>query len=205
MKQPETLPIFPLTGVILLPGADLPLHIFEPRYIAMLEDALKGDRMIGMIQPTGEVMRCGTPCVHRIGCAGEIVDSQKTEDGRWFITLQGRARFEVQSELPGLRGYRIVQPDWSLFEDKADDADSLQCDRPRLEEALERYLARAGLACNEATLKTCPTSTLITALPMVCPFSPPEKQALLEAQTPTDRASMLMSLLEMSAASKTMQ
>jgi Lon protease-like protein len=169
----------------------------------MLEDALKGENYIGMIQPTGDLMRCGTPCVHRIGCAGEIIDSKKTDDGRWFVTLEGRQRFEIADELPGLRGYRVVQADWSLYSDSVGEAPS--CDRARLEDALTRYLGRAGLACNEVTLRDCPTAKLITTLPMVCPFSPPEKQALLEAETPSARAAMLISLLEMSAASKTLQ
>lgn len=189
---PDTLPIFPLTGALLLPGGTLPLNIFEPRYVAMVEDALKGDRVIGMIQPTGERMRCNTPCIHTTGCAGAISEYTQTEDGRYLIALTGLRRFHVREEIASLRGYRRIRPEW-LQEAPTPTA----LDRQRLLPALGKYLARQGLECSLEAAATCNDTKLLTTLAMICPFSPAEQQALLEAKDNAARAELLTCLIEM--------
>ena len=133
---PATLPIFPLAGVLLLPRGRLPLHIFEPRYVAMLEDALLGDRMIGMIQPFDPACRDDAAVVYPIGCAGRITAFRDMEDGRYLITLTGLCRFRVGRELEGSRGYRRVEPVWDGFLDDLREEPEPPLDRSRLFEAL---------------------------------------------------------------------
>src|SRR5205085_10260131 len=112
---PDILPIFPLTGVLLLPRGRLPLNIFEPRYLAMTRGALAGDRLIGMVQPRDPTASGGNPRVYPTGCAGRITSFSETEDGRFLITLTGTCRFRIREELPLLEGYRRVVPEWSEF------------------------------------------------------------------------------------------
>ena len=128
---PAQIPIFPLTGVLLLPRGELPLNIFEPRYLHMAEDALAADRIIGMIQPTEHESTQANPPVYRTGCAGRIVAFQETEDGRFLLTLKGLCRFDVEQELPLKRGYRPVLADWSRHRDDLK-AGSERIDRARL-------------------------------------------------------------------------
>src|ERR1700731_963988 len=112
---PDTLPIFPLTGVLLLPRGRLPLNIFEPRYLAMTRDALGGERLIGMVQPSDPTVAGMNPPVYPIGCAGRLTQFSETDDGRFLITLTGVSRFRIREELPLLDGYRRVVPDWQPF------------------------------------------------------------------------------------------
>ena len=114
-QLPEIVPIFPLTGVLLLPRGKLPLNVFEPRYLAMTEDALSGNRMIGIIQPSDPLSRASVPPVYPIGCAGRITSFSETDDGRYLITLTGVCRFETVRELPIVRGYRRVDVSWERF------------------------------------------------------------------------------------------
>ena len=202
MKQhelPEILPIFPLSGVLLLPGGRLPLNIFEPRYLAMTEAALRGDRLIGMIQPRGEGDALS---LYETGCAGKITHFEETNDGRYLITLTGVARFKVAVELPQQDGFRRIRPDWSPYPKDAEHADHLGIDRGRLHTLLGSYFALEGLSCNWDTIEDTPDNSLITCLAMVCPFDAREKQALLEAGCCKDRAGLFMTLLEMAVSGR---
>ena len=196
----QTLPIFPLTGVLLLPRGQLPLNIFEPRYIAMIDDALSSDRLIGMIQPVDGATNGSAPPVYSTGCAGRITTFDETDDGRYLITLTGLCRFHLEEELATMRGYRRVKTDWSPFRiDMAPAEDDLDFDRQRLHQALSTYFQRQGISANWDAIDCTPDDRLVTSLAMICPFSACEKQALLEAPTPQERAALLLSLIEMAA------
>jgi Lon protease-like protein len=200
-RLPAWLPIFPLTGVLLLPRGRLPLNIFEPRYLAMFDDALAGERMIGMIQPSGQ----GgdgykqEPALYAIGCAGRITSFSETGDGRYMVALDGVSRFRVSEELPLNRGYRSVVPDWTPFAVDLTE-EELSFDRPRLIELLQAYFRQQQLSANWDAIGQAPDERLLTSLAMICPFAPPEKQALLEAGCVSDRARLMMSLLEIAIA-----
>jgi len=201
-KLPATLPVFPLPGVLLLPRGKLPLNIFEPRYLAMTEDALAGNRMIGMIQPSDPACRGPEPPVYPIGCAGRITTFSETEDGRFLITLTGTCRFEVTRELPTTRGYRRIIPCWDRFAvDLAEPAAS-DLDRPRLIEGLRSYFRLQGISANWEAIEATADEKLVTSLAMICPFDPPEKQALLEALTLAERGRLLIALIEMAVLDK---
>jgi len=202
-QLPETLPIFPLGGVLLLPGGCLPLHIFEPRYVAMIEDAMASDKVIGMIQPDGGRMRCGSPSVHSIGCAGQITSCTATDDGRYFISLHGLSRFKVADELGGMRGYRVARANWGDFAQDLAPQGPTTFERWRLLSALRRYFSKQQLNCDWSAANACEGDKLVTTLCMVCPFTPAEKQALLEAPDMNARASLLFSLLELNAVDAT--
>lgn len=192
---PGSLPVFPLGGVLLLPRGRLPLHIFEPRYRAMVEDALRSDRLIGMIQPRSR--SCGES-LYPTGCAGRIVEFVDNEDGRYFITLSGVCRFSVAAALEPRAGYRRVVPDWSPWQtDLAPLPQSARVDRARLSPLLRAYLEQNEMSCRWDHIDGTPDEDLITCLAMICPFSPEEKQALLEARTGTERAGVFLTLLEM--------
>lgn len=196
LHLPETLPIFPLNDVILLPKGDLPLNIFEPRYIAMIDDALKsGNRLIGMIQPNKDKERSNSSGLQPLGTAGRIVSFRETNDQRYLITLRGVARFEVKSELSTIRGYRRIEADW-----KKSDLTQPYCDnfidRDRLFSAMSDYFTIFDLTPDWQKLYKASDDSLIIALSMVCPFSPPEKQALLEAEDTLERSQILINFVE---------
>lgn len=196
---PRSLPIFPLPGVLLLPRGKLPLNVFEPRYLNMVQDALAGDRMIGMIQPTEEEHEDRPPALYRTGCAGRIVAFSETDDGRLLITLAGLCRFDIEDEVPTTRGYRRVVPSWSRFAADVGAEVEPRVDRARLLRSLEAYFKAQGLSADWDAIKGTPDGRLLIALAMVCPFAPNEKQALLEASDPTQRAETLLALMEMAA------
>jgi Lon protease-like protein len=167
---PSTIPVFPLAGVLLLPRGSLPLNIFEPRYLAMTEDALATtDRLIGMIQPTEPERGDKPPSLYTVGCAGRIASFSETDDGRYLITLSGVCRFGVSEEVATMRGYRRVVPDF----------------------------ARYGMSADWNAITDSPDDRLVTTLSMFCPFEPQEKQALLECATLAERSATLVALLEM--------
>lgn len=196
---PRELPIFPLTGVLLLPQGKLPLNIFEPRYLNMTNGALAGTRMIGMIQPTG-ANEGDQPDVYRTGCAGRLTSFSESEDGRYLITLSGLIRFDFEEELPLRDGYRVVVPDWSPYRaDLAEETDA-GIDRDRMLRALKGYFTVNNVDANWDAITETPTDRLVNALAMMCPFQPSEKQALLEAKTLADRANVMVALLEMTLA-----
>lgn len=197
---PRVFPVFPLTGALLLPQGKLPLNVFEPRYLAMVEDALAQGRMFGMIQPDPAQPRGETgPGLYGVGCLGRLSSFSETEDGRYLITLTGVARFRVTQEVGMQRGYRRVEAAYDGFEDDLAPpvTDMLPVPRTELVAALHGYFDRAGLEANWDAVARMPDETLVTTLCMVCPFSPPEKQALLEAPGAADRAHALYALLRM--------
>lgn len=193
---PELLPIFPLTGVLLLPRGRLPLNIFEPRYLAMFRDAMEGERLIGMVQPSDPPIREMNPAVYPLGCAGRITNFSETEDGRFLVALTGVSRFRIKEELELLSGYRRVVPDWDGFaDDRAPDETSF--DRPRLTQGLRTFFGQREVQADWTAIEQAPAEHFVTSIAMACPFAPSEKQALLEAQTLADRAALLTALIEM--------
>lgn len=198
-QLPETIPVFPLTGALLLPGGKLPLNIFEPRYLNMVQDALAGPRLIGMVQPLPEAPDGIPPPLYRTGCAGRITSFSETDDGRLLITLTGLCRFQVGEELATMRGYRRVIAQWSGFQaDLAEPAPAAEAvDRDRLGRALKAYFKHQGISANWDAIAQAPDDRLVTSLAMICPFSASEKQALLEAPDRSGRAEMLLALIEM--------
>ena len=200
---PEIIPIFPLTGVLLLPRGRLPLNIFEPRYLAMTKDALGGDRLIGMVQPSepqdDNRGRGGSanPPVYPIGCAGRITAFSETDDGRNLVTLTGVSRFRIRDELPLLSGYRRVVADWAPFARDRDPTDEPGFDRERFARALKGYFAQRQISADWEAIEKAPGEHLLTSIAMLCPFAPSEKQALLEAADLEERARLLVALIEM--------
>lgn len=192
---PDEIPVFPLPGVLLLPRGVLPLNIFEPRYLAMVDHALKTHRLIGMIQPKDD------GGIHDVGCAGRITAFEETGDGRYLITLTGVSRFRVAEETAQREGFRNVKTDLRGFALDTEPAGCLDINRSGLTTLLEEYFDLQGLSCSWERVKDAPDERLITCLSMVCPFSPQEKQALLEAVTCHDRAALFMTLLELAVRS----
>ncbi len=193
---PPVLPIFPLPGALLLPGGQLPLNIFEPRYVAMVRDALAGERLIGMIQPNEEARDIGAAKVYGTGCAGRITAFSETEDGRYVITLTGLIRFDVARELPPLNEYRRVVPDFARFRRDLEE-DTGEVDRQGFLAVLNGYLEATGIEGNWEAIEDAETESLVTSLAMMCPFGPPEKQALLEALTLPERIETMSTIMEM--------
>jgi uncharacterized protein len=197
---PKILPVFPLSGVLVLPRGQLPLNVFEPRYLTMVDAALSGDRLIGMIQPAEREEITLKPPLSAVGCAGRITAYRETDDGRYLITLTGICRFKVAEELTTEMPYRQVRADFTPFaSDLADAADS-DFPRERLLGALKAYLSQRDMKADWQSVMNAPGETLINALSMLCPFEPAEKQALLEAQDWEQRVAILTALLEMAGA-----
>jgi len=195
---PQRLAVFPLTGVLLLPRGRLPLNIFEPRYLAMTRHALGAGQLIGMIQPEEGAGDAGDPPLRRTGCMGRITEFQETEDGRYLITLAGLCRFDIAHEPPRAQLFRIVEADWRRFRHDLEEA-TPEFDRERLAAALKPFFKRHGIAADFNAIATAPAERLVTSLAMLCPFPPREKQALLEAADASERARLLIGLLEMEA------
>jgi Lon protease-like protein len=189
---PETIPVFPLSGVLLLPTGNLPLNIFEKRYLKMVEDSLASSRLIGMIQPKNEASD-----LYDIGCAGKITEFRETNDGRYLITLTGISRFRVEKELQVNTPYRQIKAGWSEFKQDLEPSSQLGLDRTRLQELLQAYFSSQEMNCDWGAVEKATDGKLITCLSMVCPFEPKEKQALLEAAGCKARAETFMTMLEM--------
>ena len=188
---PSVIPVFPLSGVILLPDCDLPLHIFEPRYRQMIEDAQEEDRIIGVIQP----MQKGddpVPKLYNIGGAGRIKTCMPLEDGRYYITLKGIQRFSIMQELPATKPYRQVAAKW--LTDSIVMPDNF--DRNKLIDQLNIFLSQRDLAADFNQFQFVPDNFFIDTLSMTMPFEPAEKQALLEAESAWARAELFTNLLQ---------
>ncbi len=197
-QLPETIPVFPLAGALLMPGAQLPLNIFEPRYLRMVDDALAGARTIGMIQPRGNDVR-GASELFDVGCAGRITSFSETGDGRYLITLTGVRRFRLIEEINTDTPYRQARADWNAYEIDAHVDDSGDAvDRDLFLEIMRDYLDAEGLKADWDAAENAPVEALVVSLAMGCPFSISEKQALLEAPTIVEQADCLMALMEMS-------
>lgn len=198
---PKSLPVFPLTAALLLPNGNLPLNIFEPRYLAMIDTALAGDRMIGMVQPaiTGHPSTENDLC--QIGCAGRLVSFSETSDGRYVIGLAGICRYSVQSELETTTPFRQVVADWSAFEDDLKpDPSNNQIDRELLLKTFRAYLDQNDMEADWESIEKADTGVLVNALSMMSPYGPAEKQAFLEAENLKQRADTLVAITEMSLA-----
>ena len=196
------LPVFPLTGSLLLPGNFLPLNIFEPRYRNMVADALKTDRLIGMVQPrlpgpdNFGVADEARPELYSVGCAGVIEESERQEDGRYLIVLKGTCRFRIQSEIDERRGYRRVVAGFDEFVIDLQPPDE-ELDRPVLLAAIEAFSADHGLEFDRDLLAALPPLNLLHAVAAALPFTSEEKQALLEAPSPEERQQTLLTLMGM--------
>ncbi len=194
---PNTIPVFPLPGALLLPRARLPLQIFEPRYLAMLDDTLKTtDRLIGMIQP-----RDGGPneatALQAIGCAGRLTSFTETDDGRYMVTLSGISRFRILEEIEGFAPYRRCRVSWVGFDRDLGTAEKDPgFDRDRFFDALGRYFDSEGLQTDWESLKEAEDELLVNSLSMLCPFEPEDKQALLEAPSLQTRRETILTLIE---------
>ena len=198
---PQVIPVFPLDGALLLPGGDLPLQIFEPRYLNMVDDVMAGDRIIGMIQTRAGGDR-ERPKLSQVGCAGRITSYAETSDGRYLIILTGVCRFECGEEMTVRMPYRQLRARYERFEDDLAEGDSAEAPaaaRDRFAKALKRYLNHRELDIDWETASTAPLEALVNSLAMGLPFEPAEKQALLEAPDLTGRFEALSTLLEIDA------
>jgi len=198
---PDTIPVFPLAGALMLPRTRLPLHIFEPRYLAMVEECLKTThRLIGMIQPRDTPASGNRPAEKRlqaIGCAGRLTGFSETEDGRYMVTLSGISRFRVKEEVQGFTPYRRCLVDWAPFgRDLGAGEDDPGFKREDFMALLGRYFTKLNLSTDWGSLKEAEPELLINSLSMLCPFDPEDKQALLEAPTLVTRRETLVTLIE---------
>jgi Lon protease-like protein len=199
LDLPTEFAVFPLDGALLLPRGRLPLNIFEARYLAMTEDAMAAGRIFAMIQPDpSRPQHPNGPALYGVGCLGKMVSFSETDDGRFLITLHGLIRFRVLEELSLHGGYRRVRGDFAPYSHDLDmpDQDQATFDRERLLLALRAYFDHRSLEANWDSISRIPDHMLVMTLCMACPFDPVEKQALLEALTPTDRADSLLTLLQ---------
>lgn len=190
---PQVIPIFPLPGALLLPRARLPLHIFEPRYLQMLDDCLKtSTRLIGMVQPLGQ-----GDALNAIGCAGRLTGFSETEDGRYMITLAGVSRFRLGADATGFSPYRRYNVDWAGFDADLGRAETdAGLDREHFMTLLNCFFEDEGLRTDWESLRDADDELLINSLSMLCPFSPEDKQALLESPTLPTRRETLITLME---------
>jgi Lon protease-like protein len=203
---PAVIPIFPLPGALLLPRGQLPLNIFEPRYLAMIDDALRsGYRLIGMIQPdTAHPGSESTPNLYKVGCIGRITQLAETGDGRYLLQLTGIARFRIEQEIATTTAYRQCRVSYEPFIDdftarKGEEA----VDRDGVLRALSDFLKANDLKADWQGIKNAPNEALVNALAMMCPYGSAEKQALLEAPDLKTRAEILVAVTEIELAKKT--
>jgi Lon protease-like protein len=197
---PASIPVFPLDGALLLPGGVLPLQIFEPRYLNMIDDVMRGDRLIGMVQ-TGEGGSRRVPALLNVGCAGRVTSYSETGDGKYLIALTGVCRFGVIEELQVKKPYRQVSADFRRFEhDLAAEDEPLEFERAPFLALLRRYLDNHQLGVEWEVVTSAPGPALINSLSMALPFSTVEKQALLEAPDLDARRYALTALLEIDGA-----
>ncbi|WP_378946609.1 LON peptidase substrate-binding domain-containing protein [Mesorhizobium sp. ANAO-SY3R2] len=198
---PATLAVFPLPAALLLPGGRMPLNIFEPRYLQMVDEAIAGSRLIGMIQPAldGTSLPNGEPALCMVGCIGRITSFAETGDGRYLISLQGVCRFRIVQELAvktPFRQCRIAPFAADLSEDKAGG----EVDRPALLRAFRTYLQANDLETDWESVSRADSTVLVNALSMMAPYGAAEKQALLEAPDLKTRAETLIAITEMALA-----
>tara|TARA_Y100001968_G_scaffold331366_1_gene385811 strand:- start:2919 stop:3566 length:648 start_codon:yes stop_codon:yes gene_type:complete len=203
-KLPENIPLFPLPGALLLPNSRLPLNIFEPRYINMVDDTLATKhRLIGMIQPVkinNESSQKKTNKYQKVGCAGRIVSFTETDDGRYLITLEGVSRFIFRKEIEHQKPYISSEIDWGCYKNDLVPFEGMNSfDRNGFLETLKKYLDSAQIASDWEVLKKAREEILVNSLSMLCPFEPEEKQVLLEAETIVKRLDVLVTLMKLSS------
>ena len=193
---PQTVPVFPLSGALLLPRGHLPLNIFEPRYLNMVDDALSTTRIIGMVQPMDQENR-SNPKIYPVGCAGRLTSFRETPDGRYLITLTGISRFRLERELDCTTPYRQVQVTFAPYaNDFAPEDDGESIDRARLTAALKTYLQMRNMETDWEAIEGASNEGLVNSLSMIGDFDVEEKQMLLEAETLSKRATILTALIE---------
>ena len=197
---PQTIPLFPLVGAILLPRGVLALNIFEPRYLNMIDDAFRGARLIGMIQPATGQEDNPAPELAHVGSAGRITAFQETNDGRYLITLTGVCRFKLERECDASTPYRQAKVSFDGFAADLTQARGERIDRTGLIVTLKRYAAAQGFEVDWNSVEQAPTETIVNVAAQICPLDPGAKQALLEAQSLEDRARALTALLMWDAA-----
>ncbi len=196
---PDVIPVFPLSGALLLPRAPLPLNIFEPRYLNMVDDVLNGPRIIGMVQAV-ERGENQAPGLAKIGCAGRLTGFNETADGRYLISLKGICRYRVVEELETTTPYRQAKVDYTAFEHDLTEDDMESFDRDAFLETLATYLDANNLTAEWQAIENAPPEVLVNSLAMICPFQAAEKQALLEAETTELRMDALTALMKMGTA-----
>ena len=200
-QMPGVLPLFPLSGALLLPRGQLPLNIFEPRYIAMIDDALKSHRMIGMIQPDLETGERPVPSLFKVGCAGRITQFAETGDDRYMVVLTGVARFALVEEVATVTPYRQSRIDFTAFSgDFNPSVGAESVDRGGVLRALRDFAEEKNLQIDWKSINEAPNEALVNALSMMSPFGPREKQALLEAGDLKGRAEVLVAITEIELA-----
>jgi Lon protease-like protein len=197
---PAELPLFPLNGVLLLPRGRLPLNVFEPRYLNMVEHALGHQRLIGIVQPMVDgqagLSAPDGSALYRAGCAGRITSFQETTGGQIQLTLRGVCRFNIVDELPLMNGFRRTHPDFAAYKNDLAGDDGTTIDRQRLLSDLRAYFEMEGIEADWETIKQTPDERLVTTLAMVCPFEPNEKQGLLESADLAHRCKLIIGLIE---------
>jgi uncharacterized protein len=197
---PKSIPLFPLSGALLLPRTDLPLTIFEPRYLTMVEDAMAGNRIIGIIQPK-ENEQADKPALESIGCAGRITSYSETDDGRLVITITGICRFEVKKELQVKTAYRQATVAYKFFAiDLVNETGTRGVNRDQLITAFRQYLEANNMSADWNEVQAISTEVLVNTLSLLAPYPPREKQALLEAHDLKSRADVLVALTEIALA-----
>ena len=199
---PDELPLFPLTGAVLLPNGQLPLNIFEPRYLNMVLDSLASSRLIGMIQPLPDA-NSDPPDIHVTGCAGRVVSFNETRDNRLLIVLGGVCRFDIIKELDVRRGYRRSVVNWDRFSHDLDQETETDLEKESLLDSVRRYLEQRNLSVQWETLKNLEIPELVDTLGCSLPFSPREKQGLVEALILGDRYELVSALCDFGTTSAT--
>jgi uncharacterized protein len=206
--MPKRLPVFPLRGAILLPRASLTLNVFEPRYLALVDHALAGDRLIGVVQPGGDAGTAESPpgksfALRRVGCAGRIAGFNENEDGRVVVTLAGIARFALGGDVDTTDPFRVCRVDFAPYPTDFDCGHGEEdVDRPRLIATLRNYLVANNLNADWDRINSASTERLVNTLAILSPYGPEEKQALLEARDLRARGEALVALAEMELAAR---
>jgi len=198
---PEELPIFPLTGAVLMPGVQLPLNVFEPRYLNLVTDALRAEHLVGMIQPMSDTASDQAPEIHRVGCAGRITSYSETNDGRILMVLTGVCRYDVRGELDVRGGYRRVTPAWERFAADFHPSEESLTDRKSFLASLKAYSSLRSVEVPWDDVEKMDDADLVNLLCAHLPLDPDDKQALLESLDLRDRADLMRGLMDMSSVS----
>ena len=194
-KLPDTIPVFPLSGALVMPHCNLPLNVFEPRYLNMVEDALSSHRLIGMIQP-GTSQGASRDALSPTGCAGRITQYRETDDGRFEIVLTGVCRFDTGEEIPTTRGYRLVKTDWSRFGHDCQDVTAIDMQiSADFADAVQQFLESKDLQVDATKLDELPKLQLLNSLTCALPLSAIDKQTLLETVDDFERMKLFVALL----------
>ena len=195
---PKIIPIFPLSNFIIFPNTTVPLNIFEPRYLDMVNDSMKSDKLIGMIQPKNSKDENNVPKLHNVGCLGKIVSFRETEDGRYLIEIKGKIRFQIINELNTDKKYRSVEVDYNDYlNDLSDEKEKLNfSDLELIFKDLKSLFEKRGFIINWKALEKQSLNETINALAMASPFSLEEKQILLEAKNLDIRKNKISEILK---------